>query len=386
MRTPQRWVYGLTLLVVSLIAIESSAATSVQSLQHYQLLQQALTRYRSLAAEPAFTPLPALPTRAIRSDQVYSGAEALRTLLVKLGDIEQTEKPPTDANTLDAELVAGLKRFQRRHQLPEDGVLGPATWRALTTPLSQRVGQIERTLARWDKLPDNPGPHAIFVNIPQFKLFALHAMNDREDNVLKIDVVVGKNVQRLRTPTFVADMTHVIFNPYWDVPNGIAKRELIPEIRKNAAYLEENNLEIISPAGQILGATAERLDAVVNGQLRLRQRPGSDNALGRIKFVLPNGHSVYLHDTPAQTLFQQKRRAFSHGCVRVADPVAMAEFVLRDDPSWTRDRIEQAMAGSAPLRVDLPTPIRVYIVYGTALALENGEVLFFDDIYKLDGR
>jgi L,D-transpeptidase YcbB len=386
MGAPPRWVYAFTLLAVALIGARPSAATSVQSLQHYQLLQQALVRYRALAAEPALTQLPALPTRVIRSDQAYSGAQALRTLLVNLGDMDQPDKPLADTNTLDADLVAGLKRFQRRHQLPEDGVLGPATWRGLTTPFSHRVGQIERTLARWDKLPDNPGPHAIFVNIPQFKLFALHAMNEREENVLKIDVVVGKNVQRLRTPTFVADMTHVIFNPYWDVPNGIAKRELVPEIRKNAAYLEKNNLEIVSPAGQILGATAERLDAVMNGQLRLRQRPGSDNALGRIKFVLPNGHSVYLHDTPAQTLFQQTRRAFSHGCVRVADPLAMAEFVLRDDPSWTRNRIEQAMVGSAPLRVDLPTPIRVYIVYGTALALENGDVLFFDDIYKLDGR
>jgi L,D-transpeptidase YcbB len=361
MRTPPRWVDAVALLAVSLIAIEPSAATSVQALQHYQLLQQALVRYRALATDPAIPVLPALPSRVIRLDQPYSEAESLRRLLVKVGDMEHRKGPSIDSTTLDADLVAGLHRFQRRHQLPEDGVLGPATWRALTTPFSYRAGQIERTLARWDQLPDNPGPHAIFVNIPQFRLFALHAMNDRESDVLKIDVVVGKNINRLRTPTFVADMTHLIINPYWDVPNGIARRELIPEIRKNHVYLEKNNLEILSPSGQILAATSERLDAVVSGQLRLRQRPGPDNALGEIKFVLPNGHSVYLHDTPAQALFRQNRRAFSHGCVRLADPLALAEFVLRDDPTWTRSRIEQAMAGSEPLRVDLPTAIRVYI-------------------------
>jgi murein L,D-transpeptidase YcbB/YkuD len=134
----------------------------------------------------------------------------------------------------------------------------------------------------------------------------------------------------------------------------------------------------------VVQPTAENLAGVAGGTMRLRQRPGADNALGAVKFVLPNPHSVYLHDTPQRSLFSRSRRAFSHGCVRVADPQALAQFALQDDAGWTAERILQAMAGSEPLRVDLREPVRVYIVYGTAIAKANGEVLFFEDVYGLD--
>jgi L,D-transpeptidase YcbB len=372
------------LVLALLLPAMAMAGTSPKSLQHYRLLQEALTQYRALAAEPSRTALPPLPSRSVADGQPYSGANTLRKLLLAVGDISPNSKPVADTATFDIELVEGLKRFQRRHQLDADGVLGPATWRALTTPLSQRVLQIERTLMRWDQLPDNPGTRAIFINIPQFKLLALRSMDDRKANILQIDVVVGKDIKRLQTPAFVADMTHLIFRPYWDVPRSIATRELIPQIRAHPEYLANHHLEIVSPAGQVLQPDPEHIDAVAAGKARLRQRPGPDNALGQVKFVLPNGFNVYLHDTPAQTLFKQNRRAYSHGCVRVAEPSALAEFVLQGDPAWTPARIKQEMTGSEPLRVDIAEPIRVYFVYGTALALESGEILFFDDIYNLD--
>lgn len=395
---PRVWPAAWLLLLGILAGTASAAEVSPQSLRHYQLLETTLKRYTDLAADPTLTVLPALPARSIASRDAYAGIPELRRLLIALGDlapappvqhpVPETASPeaaPPQPAVLDAPLIAALIRFQQRHGLEPDGILGPATWRALTTPLSRRVQQIERTLERWRQLPANPGQRAIFINIPQFLLIGMHAMGEPEAQMLRMNVVVGRNLERLRTPTLVADMTHLVFRPYWDVPQSIAVGELLPEIRARQGYLESRQLEVVNAAGQIVEPTAENLAAVASGTMRLRQRPGPGNALGAVKFVLPNPHNVHLHDTPEQALFGRSRRAFSHGCVRVAEPQALAEFVLRGDPQWTPERIREAMSGSEPLQVDLKEPVRVYIVYGTAIARENGEVLFFDDVYGLDG-
>jgi murein L,D-transpeptidase YcbB/YkuD len=204
--------------------------------------------------------------------------------------------------------------------------------------------------------------------------------------MVRMNVIVGQAFREQHTPVFAANMTHLIFNPYWDVPRSIALKELLPDIRRSAGYMEKNHFEIV--AGQtdespVLAPTAANLGLVANGRARLRQRPGDDNALGRVKFMLPNSYNVYLHDTPAKSLFARARRAFSHGCVRLGDPVGLAGHVLRSSPEWTRERILEAMQGDRPQRVYLPEPIRVFFVYGTALATED-HVYFFDDLYGHD--
>jgi murein L,D-transpeptidase YcbB/YkuD len=234
-------------------------------------------------------------------------------------------------------------------------------------------------------LPPNPWPRAIFVNIPHFRLYALQTMDESEARMLRMNVVVGRTLDRLRTPTFVADMTHLIFRPYWEVPQSIAIQELLPAIRADARYLASHQLELVDAAGAVVSASGANLAAVAAGTVRLRQRPGAHNALGAVKFMMPNPNNVYLHDTPEQSLFSRSRRAFSHGCVRIADPPALARFVLADQPEWTTERISAAMSGGEPLRVELKEPVRVYFVYGTAIARESGEVLFFEDVYGLDG-
>lgn len=374
-----RW---LLLPLFAAAATAGAAEGSVQALRHFTLLQAAQVRYAALAADPALTALPALPSRSISIGDHYAGTQALHRLLTALGDVPDSGS--TSGSVLDAGLVEGIRRFQERHGLDADGILGPATWRALTTPLSQRARQIERTLERWRQLPPNPGQRAIFINIPQFRLFGLHAMDESEAQMLRMNVVVGRDTRSLRTPTFVADMTHLVFRPYWEVPNSIAVRELLPAIHADSGYLARHHLEVVTPAGAVMEPSVENLAAVAEGKLRLRQRPGPDNALGTVKFVLPNPHTVYLHDTPDHSLFSRERRAFSHGCVRVSDARALAGFVLQDDPEWTPARIQEAMSGASPLRVDLKQPIRVYVVYGTAIATESGKVLFFDDLYGLD--
>ena len=252
-----------------------------------------------------------------------------------------------------------------------------------------KVRQIELTLERWRWLPAFRTP-PIIVNIPEFRLFAFRTTADRAADILQMDVIVGRTFPRTRTPVFVADMTSVIFRPYWDVPRSIMLREELPKIRAHPAYLAAQHLEIVSGATDSatpLPATPASIQALASGSARLRQRPGPDNALGLIKFDLPNRYDVYLHSTPAQQLFLRRRRAFSHGCIRVSDPVALAALVLRDTPGdWTPARIEAAMNGTQTFRVRLARPIRVIILYGTVLAKEDGEVLFFHDIYGQDRR
>jgi murein L,D-transpeptidase YcbB/YkuD len=290
---------------------------------------------------------------------------------------------------LDDALVAGLRRFQERHGIEADGVLGKRTYAALAVPLTQRLRQIEITLERWRWLPEFKTP-PIIVNLPQFRLFAFRSTNDRAADILQMDVIVGQAFPRTRTPIFVAQMKYVVFRPYWDVPMSILERELLPDIRANPAYLDRNHMEIVNGDGDdspVVAPTPANIAALGAGRFRLRQLPGEDNALGAIKFVFPNPYNVYLHSTPAQHLFQKSRRAFSHGCIRVSDPVALAEHVLRNaEGQWSREAIEEAMNGEPNRRVDLETPIQVMILYATVLATETGRVYFFDDLYGHDGR
>jgi murein L,D-transpeptidase YcbB/YkuD len=285
---------------------------------------------------------------------------------------------------LDESTIAALRRFQERHGLQQDGVLGRATWRALTTPLSARLRQIDRTLARWRSLPANPHRRAIFINIPRFRLYAMNAADDREASMLQMDVVVGRTVEKLRTPVFTADLTHLIFRPYWDVPRSITLAETIPAARRDPSYFGRNNFELVDRAGSVVPYSAQQLDALAQGTLRVRQRPGPGNALGAVKFVLPNPSGVYLHDTPERGLFAHPVRAFSHGCIRVADPAALAQWLLGEDAGWTRARVDTELQRTDPLQVNLAEAVPVYIVYGTAIAREDGSVLFLDDLYGLE--
>jgi L,D-transpeptidase YcbB len=236
------------------------------SMPHYTLLQQALARYRILAADPTLTQLPALPARSVKPGEPYPGGVALRRLLTAMGDLSPSA-PSSNPVVLDGPLVEALRHFQHRHGLTIDGVIGRATFRALTTPLAQRVRQIERTLHRWEQLPANPGSRTLFINIPQFRLIGLHSAQDTEAQMLRMDVVVGRDEERLRTPTMVTELTDVIFHPYWDVPASILRKELLPQVRANPKYLEANNLEIVSRGGAVLAGDDAGIEA-------LAARPG----------------------------------------------------------------------------------------------------------------
>jgi murein L,D-transpeptidase YcbB/YkuD len=311
-------------------------------------------------------------------------------LLSALGDTTPgSAQPLPPPQSLTPTLVDALKHFQSRHGEKPDGVLGPATFAQLTRPLSSRVRQIELTMERWRWLPAKLSSAPIIVNIPQFRLFAFESTSDSEASIRQMDVIVGKAFHATQTPVFSADMTYLVFHPYWDVPYDIARKEIIPAARRDPASIERHQMEIVrggDDSATVMPNTPENVELLAKGALRLRQRPGPNNSLGLVKFMLPNPYNVYLHSTPAQALFGESRRDFSHGCVRVSDPIGLAQYVLRDSPEWTRERVSAAMNGEKPLIVNLKNHIRVFIVYGTAMATEQDNVLFFDDIYGHDER
>ncbi|HYM35615.1 MAG TPA: L,D-transpeptidase family protein [Steroidobacteraceae bacterium] len=356
---------------------------------HYRLLKQTLQRYRLLAVDRELTNLPSFASRSIKLGEAYDGIPMLRRLLIALGDL-QADATSSDT-ILDDVLAAGLRHFQQRHGLVVDGALGRSTFAALRIPLSARVQQLALTLERWRWLPEFNAP-PIIVNIPQFRLFAFRSTEDRAADILQMDVIVGQTYPTTQTPIFTAEMKYVVFRPYWDVPPSIIAKEMLPAIGANPNYLDKENLELVSATesnADPVAVSAATLEQLASGKLRLRQRPGEDNALGLVKLMLPNPYDVYLHSTPAQRLFEKPQRAFSHGCIRVSDPVGLVEHVLRNEPGeWTRDKIEATMRdeSSNNRHVFLTKPIPVLIVYGTAMALENGDVQFFEDIYGHDAK
>jgi len=355
---------------------------------HYALLKGALTKYLDLAQHPELKNLPAIGG-SLKPGDAYAGAPALRRLLVTLGDLPAGSAAAAEDTTFSPELSDGVRAFQQRHGIAPDGVLGKSTFNVLTTSFAKRVRQIDLTLERWRWLPPFETP-PIIVNIPQFRLFAFRTTEDRVADLLQMDVIVGKTYPRTQTPVFESDMRYVVFRPYWDIPPSILRNEMLPKIRANPGYLAAQRLQIVNGQGDnspVVPPSPAAIEGLAAGKLRLRQMPGEDNALGLVKFMFPNTYNVYLHSTPAHRLFKESVRAFSHGCIRVSDPLALATYVMRDEPGgWTREKIDATMSGSTTVRVNLEHPIRVLILYGTALATEAGPILFFDDLYGLDRK
>lgn len=347
----------------------------------YAALRQALARYRTLGAHPAWSlPLPPLPGRKVSPGQAWTGLPLLARRLQALGDLPDEAPVP---NRLDGELVTALRSFQERHGLSPDGVLGRATLQQLDVRPSARARQIELTLERLRWTPFMKGPRMVVVNIPEFVLRAYDVHDGKVDVKATMKVIVGKAMDT-RTPLFDEDMRFIEFSPYWNVPPSIARQETIPRLRRDPAYFSQQGFEFVTPAGEVVTTLSpSHLDAVLRAGWRIRQRPGKHNALGDIKFVFPNRDNIYLHHTPSTGLFARERRDFSHGCIRVEDPMALALFVLQGEPGWTEDRIRAAMDKGESSVLRLSHPVPVLIAYSTVIA-KAGRVFFYPDLYGHD--
>ncbi|MDP2256479.1 MAG: L,D-transpeptidase family protein [Polaromonas sp.] len=353
----------------------------------YARLREALGQYRERVGHPAWQqslpPLPGAQRRGagkLAPGQDYAGLAMLAQRLAVLGDLAPGTPVPL---SYEGPLLNAVQAFQQRHGLAADGVIGKATLTQLQVTPAARVRQIELMLERLRWTPLMQAPRMIVINIPEFVLRAYEVQGERIHVLQEMKVVVGKSLDT-RTPLFDEDMRFIEFSPYWNVPPSIARAETVPKLRRDPGYLAREEMEFVSADGRVdRTVSASLLDAVLAGQSRIRQRPGPKNALGDIKFVFPNRDNIYLHHTPATQLFERARRDFSHGCIRVEQPVALAKFVLKGMPEWTEERIQKAMSRGESATLRLAEPVPVLIAYGTALVKE-GRIFFFEDIYGLD--
>lgn len=353
----------------------------------YEQLRSALARYAALGDHPAWQrALPPLPQAAkgstpkLERGQYYDGLVLLRERLVALGDLDAGATAPA---TYDGALVEGVRSFQSRHGLTGDGVIGKATLAQLDVSPAARHRQISLTLERLRWTPLLQQPRMIVINLPEFVLRAYEVQDGRIVVRETIKVIVGKAMDT-RTPLISEQMRRIEFSPYWNVPPSIARKEVVPDLRRDPAQFAREEFEFVTGQGAVIDQLSpELLDAVLAGTARIRQRPGPRNALGGIKFVFPNRDHIYLHHTPAVRLFERDRRDLSHGCIRVEQPLALARFVLQGMPDWTEARIRQAMAAGTATTVNLAQPLPVLITYGTALVKQD-RIHFFEDIYGHD--
>ncbi|MET3132373.1 murein L,D-transpeptidase YcbB/YkuD [Oxalobacteraceae bacterium GrIS 1.11] len=360
--------------------LPAAVQAAAPQLPLYAHLKQALAHYRELNQDQALRlPLPAVAGNKIEPGQPYPGIAELTRRLATLGDL------PTDVEAPEqyqGAVVDGVKAFQARHGLAPDGVIGKGTLTQLNTPVAARIRQIELTLERLRWTPLLLGERMIVVNVPEFALRAYELKDGGA--ALRMNVIVGKALDT-RTPLFFEDMRYIEFSPYWNIPPSIARAETVPRLRRDPGYFNREGLEFVGADGVAIPVlSSANLDALMHGKLRIRQRPGPQNALGDIKFIFPNSDNIYLHHTPTVSLFKRDRRDLSHGCIRVEDPVALAKFVLQDEPEWTEEKIRAAMSNGKSSTLRLQHPLPVVIAYGTVIVKNDSKVYFFDDIYGND--
>ena len=326
--------------------------------ESYKALKDQLARYYEIATKGGW---PTIPTDK-KTYKLGTSAPAIALMkrhLQLTGDLPGADTSQVFNDTLEM----GIKNYQRRFGYTPDGKITPALIKEMNVPAQARVQQILINMGRMRWMPSRPSGNLILVNIPEF---VLH-LYDGKNKVWDINVVVGKEGHN--TMMFTGDLNQVVFSPYWNVPPSIVRKEILPALEKDPGYLERNNMEQIGTEGDLP---------------KIRQLPGPDNSLGRVKFLFPNSFNIYFHDTNAKSLFSKDKRAYSHGCIRLEEPEKMANYLLRDQPEWTPERIEDAMNSGTEKYVKLKEPIPVFITYYTAWVDDAGQLNFREDIYGHD--
>ncbi|GIX24132.1 MAG: L,D-transpeptidase [Caldimonas sp.] len=352
----------------------------------YEALRVTLPALRAQAARERQVALPVFRP-GLRPGQSHPQARQVFERLRFLGELPGDAPASGDPDMYDPAWEPAVRRFQARHGLNDDGVIGPSTVAALNVPLWQRVRQVELSLERLRWMPFVPGRPLIVVNVPMFRLWAY--ADATEAPVLESRVIVGRSGKH-PTPSMMEELRYLVFRPYWNVPPSILREEELPRLEADPGYLQRHDKEVVAAASDhspVVPFGAEALAGLRAGSLRLRQKPGPANALGAVKFMMPNDEAIYLHDTPSRGLFLRERRDFSHGCVRVQEPAALATWLLRDQPPWNAQRVAAAMRDDAAASqyVRLESPVSVALVYLTAWAEAAGApVRFADDVYRRD--
>lgn len=314
--------------------------------------------------------------KSLKLGNSHPSIPGLRDRLIFWGFLKPYEVK--DPLVFDPEMEEGLKRYQKNNGMEPDGTIGNLTAESLNYSPSHLIDIASVNLERLRWLPDTlRDTELILVNVANYQLDYLNKL----DTILTAKVIVGKEFNA--SPIFTAPMTYIAFSPYWNIPESITKDEIIPAVLKNPKYLEQKNMEVVTSSGEVVNPKSVKWSADPFPYL-IRQKPGGDNSLGLVKFMFPNEHSIYIHDTPARGLFELENRALSHGCIRIQDPEKFAQLLLQDDPSWTLEKINEAMNQEKEQIVDLKKNIPVVIFYMTFWADSNGAPHFRSDIYNRD--
>jgi L,D-transpeptidase YcbB len=346
----------------------------------YVRLKETYAQYLKIADAGGWDRLPA--TLVLKPGERSPHLAALSTRLASTGDLADA-KAAQPRDTFDEELSGAVAHFQRRHGFEPDGTVGRQVVAEMNVPVGHRIRQIEVNLERMRWLPRDLGARYILVNVPEYRL----ELYEGQRMALGMNVITG--ARSTPTPIFSDTMTHIVFSPYWNVPDGIAAGETVPAVQADPSFLERNQIEVVGTTGKVVDpSTIDWSSATEDGTFpyRFRQRPGSSNSLGLVKFVFPNEHDVYLHDTPADSLFKRTYRALSHGCVRLEQPQALASYLLKDQAEWTPERITTAMHAGEEKHVKLARPILVHLLYWTARVRGDGTLHFRQDVYGRDTR
>lgn len=359
---------NLITIIFLFITAGGNLRAQVQDNKQYQLLQKAVEHYEKLKTREQWNEISLGDKTALKVNDQSPAIKTITDRLKALGDLRKSNSffgsfRKTNKDVYTPTLEDAVKRFQLRHGLEDDGIIGPIVMKALNTPLDARIKQLQINMERLGKdTLESTGRH-IVANIPEYKL---HVYEGGQE-VLSMGIVVGKTTNQ--TVVFSDEMKHIVFSPYWNVPPNIVKNEILPAMKRNSKYLRNENMEITGNE---------------DGLPVIRQKPGPKNALGKVKFLFPNKYNIYFHDTPAKTLFTRSSRAFSHGCIRLSQPFELAKYLLKDQPEWTDEAIQRAMNAGSEKWVALDQPVPVSVSYYTAWVDPEGTVHFRDDIYGHD--
>ena len=337
-------------------------------------IEQAVAQYSGIVAQGGWPMVPA--TKKLQLGVIDPDVVALRKRLMVSGDLSTSAGI---SESFDTYVDAAVKRFQARHGLPADGVLGKYSYAAMNVTAPVRLGQLETNLVRLRTMSGDLGPRYVMVNVPAAQIEAVE--NDRV--ALRHTAIVGK-IDR-QTPILNSAINEIIVNPYWNAPESIVRKDIIPLMRKNPQYLAENAIRILGPDGNEIDPATIDWNTEDAAKFRFRQDPGKINAMASVKINFPNPHATYMHDTPSQGLFNKLMRFDSSGCVRVQNVRDLVTWLLRDTPGWDRQHFEQTIKSGESTPVQLAVPVPVYFTYISAWSTGDGVAHFRDDIYGRDG-
>ena len=343
----------------------------------YPLLKKYLKLYKEIPDSLSWNKL-ILPTGIKFYKEGDSGViiSELKYRLNILGDLAENDS----AYRFDATLTEAVKKFQTRHGLKPDGSVGEKFLTEINVTPAERKQQLELNMERCRWIPNETGENYILVNIPAYKMYIFEA----DTLNFTINVVVGKSTTS--TTIFNDELEYIVFSPYWVPPPSILNNEILPSLKKNKNYLEKENMEAFDGNGKTIAVSNVDWSSYSKMPYRIRQKPGGNNSLGWVKFLFPNEHNIYFHDTPSLSLFKESQRNFSHGCIRLEEPKKLAEYLLRNDSTYTQQKIDSLYYLGKETYVKLKEKTPVFLVYFTAWVDENGEINFRKDIYGHDAK